>query len=94
MKLESLDRRIHPAKVVLYRIKNWVFNLIWPYDVYGINRNDTVCLDCGCFWSSDCKTCNPPDARLDPKLIEELAKIKPPWDKERVIWITGENKDE
>ena len=38
--IESLDRRIfiHPAKVILYRIKNWFFNLIWPYEVYGINR--------------------------------------------------------
>ncbi len=38
--IESLDRRIHPAKVVLYRIKNWIFDLIWPYDVYGINREE------------------------------------------------------
>ena len=39
--MESLDRRIgpiHPAKVILYKIKNWVYNLLWPKDVYGINR--------------------------------------------------------
>ena len=36
---ESMDRVIHPAKGILYRIKNWLFNLLWPKDVYGIDRD-------------------------------------------------------
>lgn len=74
--IESLDRRIHPAKVVLNRIKQWVLNLIWPYDVYGINRA-TNCLDDSHLYSSDCKACNRP---IDPKLKEDLIKnVKPFW---------------
>ncbi len=74
--LESLDRVIHPARGILYRIKNWIFGLLWPKDVYGINRPGN-CLDDSHLYRSDCKACNRP---IDPKLKEDIIKnVKPFW---------------
>lgn len=76
-KMESIDRRIHPAKVILYRIKNWVFGLLWPKDVYGINRPGN-CLDDSHLYDSSCKACT--QRKLNKKLVKDVIKnVKPFW---------------
>ena len=90
--IESLDRRIHPAKVILYKIKNWSCNLIWLKTIYGVNR-EGGCRDNSHLYRSDCEACNQPiDPKLKKALQEAIKDIKPFWKK--AIWITGEDRDE
>ena len=59
---------------------------------------DLNCEECGHYWSSDCDVCNPPQKKIDPKLLKDLIEnVKPFWERSgnKPIWIElGEKKDD
>ena len=98
--IESLDRRIHPAKVILRRIYYWIHDLIWPEVVYGIDRSDKAMLGNiinrhdNHLWSSECEVCIQRSSNIDPRLKEDIKNIGSFWKKEDVVWLTGYDKNE